>query len=637
MRELKGWSNWAIALWAAFATVFHLYTAYIGFLEPREQRSLSLLLFLPLIFVLYPARPDRSPKDQPSVVDWLLSALAIVPSAYSYVHALRINMRLEEVDPVLTEEVVMGTIAIVLVLEALRRAVTPVLAGLVGIGLGYLLLCEYMGGIWRFRDIPYSEIIETMYLINGHGIYGPITGIASTLVAVFITFGAFVEGGGIGRLFGNLGSRVAGPYAGGPAKVAVVSSGLMGMMSGSSTSNVFTTGAFTIPMMKRLGYRKSFAGAVEVSASVGGQITPPIMGTGAFIMSEMTNIPYTDIVVSAILGAFVYYLMMLISVHLEAKKHGLRGLNPDELPTWQAVAKDAHLLVPIVVLIVLLSMDFSAHFAAFYSIIATFVIAALRKHTRMGPRKVFQVLVTAGRNVAAVSIACVGAGMFVAVLIKTGLILSLGTIISSLAGGELWIVGGLLMLTCLILGMGVPTSAAYVITAAIGAPILIVDFGVPVLAAHMFVFYFAILAEATPPVSIAAYAAAGIAKANPISTGIQAFKLATAGFIIGYSYLFSQGLLLMETPADTVGEVAVILVGICLLAAGFRGYWNGIIAMPFRILLVPFGFLVVDYGDTSDLVRIAVGGSVLVLMWLLPKLFALGGVVKPLVPEVHTD
>jgi TRAP-type uncharacterized transport system fused permease subunit len=301
------------------------------------------------------------------------------------------------------------------------------------------------------------------------------------------------------------------------------------------------------------------------------------------------------------------------------------------------VAKDAHLLVPIVVLIVLLSMDFSAHFAAFYSIVATILITGLRKHTRMGPRKVFQVLVTAGRNVAAVSIACVGAGMFVAVLIKTGLILSLGTIISSVAGGELWIVGGLLMFTCLILGMGVPTSAAYVITAAIGAPILIVDYGVPVLAAHMFVFYFAILAEATPPVSIAAYAAAGIAKANPISTGIQAFKLATAGFIIGYTYLFSQGLLLMEAPMDIFGQLVVTLIGVCLLAAGFRGYWNGIIAMPFRILLVPFGFLVVDYGDTSDLVRIAVGGGLLVAMALLPKLFAMGGVVKPLVPEVHTD
>ena len=246
MRQLRGTTGLAIAAWAVAATIFQLYTAGFGFLEPRSQRSIHLLFLLPLAFLLFPAN-ERSPKDRPSVPDLVLAALAVLPNLYSYMHAFSINMRLENVDPVLPAELVLGTILTLLILEALRRAVTPVLAGLLGIGIVYLFVAQYMPGILHYRQMSYSEIVETMYLLNGMGAYGAITGISATMVAIFIIFGAFVDGSGIGELFHNLGMKLAGRQSGGPAKVAVISSAFFGTISGSSTANVFTTGSFTIP------------------------------------------------------------------------------------------------------------------------------------------------------------------------------------------------------------------------------------------------------------------------------------------------------------------------------------------------------------------------------------------------------
>ena len=629
MRKIEGHLGLAVALWAAAAAAFQLYTAYIGYLEPRTQRALHVLLFLPLAFLLFPAHPKRSPRHRPSALDGVLAALAILPNAYVYFEAHRINLRLENVTPLLWEELVLGTLATVLVLEAVRRAVTPILAGLMAIGLGYLFLSEYTPGLWHYRDMTYEEIVELMYLVNGQGIYGTITGISATMVAVFIAFGAFVEGTGTGRLFNNLGSRAAGRYAGGPAKVAVVTSCMFGTMSGSSASNVFATGSFTIPMMKRLGYRPTFAGGVEASASVGGQIMPPIMGAGAFVMAEITNTPYQSIIVAALLGAIAYFFMVLISVHLEAKKHGLRGMDPDDIPSWRTVLKDIHLLIPIGVLLGLLMMRYSPHFSAFYAIVATVAASWLRRHTRITPRRLFAILVNAGCNITAIAMACIGAGMIVACLTVTGLVISLGTIITSAAGGVLWLAAILLMFTTLLLGMGVPTTAAYVITSAIGAPTLISEFGVPVLGAHLFVFYFSILADATPPVSIASYAAASIAGAHPIWTGVQAFRLSIAGFIIGFSYLYTPALM-MEGPAlEIIGQLLVNLTGLTVLAAGLTGYLQGRIALPLRPLFVVLGVAIPLLENYPVWPRVLLAVAVLAVLYYLPNLFAFRRVPKP--------
>lgn len=591
MRPLTGKWGVVIAVWAAVATAFQLYTAYIGFLEPRSQRSLHLLLFLPLAFMLYPARntAEGEGTGSPTVFDILFIVIALAATFNSYWNAHAFNMRFEGVDPVETKELVFGALLVVAVLEAVRRAVTPILAGMICFGLLYLFTSEYWPGMMNYRDMRFAEIVEVMYLGNDQGIFGSLTGISTTMVAIFIAFGAAIEGLGLGRLFNNVGARVTGRQVGGPGKVAVVTSAFFGTLSGSATANVFSTGAFTIPMMKRLGYRPAFAGGVETASSVGGQLMPPIMGAGAFVMAEFTNIPYIDIAKAAALGAICYFSMLLMTVHFVAKRQGLKGMDEKDIPTWRAVARDAHLVLPLVVLLVLLVMRYSPHFSALCSIASTVVVSALRHHTRPTIKQLFDIMVAAGCNTVIVALACVGAGMFVAVLTVTGLVVTVGSLVTSLAGDSLVFAGMLLMVTSLVMGMGVPTTAAYVITASIGAPILTIEYGVPMLAAHMFVFYFAILADATPPVSIASYAAAAIAKCSPITTGLHAIRMALAGFIVAFSFLFSPALLLEGTWRETAEQGLITIGSLALLASGFAGYFRASLNWPARIVCLAAG------------------------------------------------
>ena len=626
MRELSGPIRLAIIVWAAAVALFHLYTAGFGFYEPRSQRSLHLLMLMPLAFVLFPARKG-SPDVNPSTFDWGLAALALLPHWYSYHEAFRINLRFENIDPLLPMEIAMGTLATVLIIEAIRRAVTPVLAGLLTVGIGYLFITEYMPGILGYRDMAFSEIVETMYLLNGMGMYGAITGISATMVAIFIIFGAFVDGSGVGRLFHNAGTRIAGRQSGGPGKVAVVSSALFGTISGSSTANVFTTGSFTIPAMIRLGYRRHFAGGVEAASSVGGQIMPPIMGAGAFVMAEITNTPYVQIMIAATIGAVCYFFMLLLCVHLEAKRLNLQGMAADDIPPWRLVLDDLHLVIPVIVLLALLLLHFSPHFAAFWSVLAVVGCSWMRKHTRMSPGQIFTVLATGGRNMVIVALACAGAGMFVACLTVTGLVISMSTIVNSISGGNLLIAGFLLMFTTLILGMGVPTTAAYIIGASIGAPILI-GMGVPMLGAHMFVFYFAILADATPPVSVASYAAASIAKAGPMQTGFVAFRLAMAAFIIGFSYLYTPALMMQGPWLEIIGQVFVNLMGLTILAAGLFGYFRMRLGLPLRLILVASGLLITLLELYSVWPRIGLELIILTGLWFMPQLARVAGAAK---------
>jgi TRAP transporter 4TM/12TM fusion protein len=634
MRELRGRTGIAIASWAVAATLFHLYTAGFGFYEPRSQRSLHLLFLLPLAFLLFPATAT-SPKHRPSQIDWGLAALAVAANFYSYYEAYRINLRFENVTPLLPGEIIFGAIATVLLVEALRRAVTPVLAGLVSLGILYLFLTEHMPGILTYRDMAFTEIVETMFLLNGMGIYGSITGISATMVAIFITFGSFIDGSGIGRLFHNIGTRIAGRQSGGPGKVAVLSSALFGTISGSSTANVFTTGSFTIPAMKRAGFRPHFAGGVEAAASVGGQIMPPVMGAGAFVMAEITNTPYSQIIVAAVIGSLLYFFMILASVHLEARRLGLAGCDPSEIPAWREVLKDIHLLLPVILLIVLLMMGRSPHYSAFWSIVAVFVVSWLRRETRLGPRKLWDVLVRAGFNMVIVALACAGAGMFVACLTVTGIVISISTIVTSLAGGSILIAGALLMVTTLILGMGVPTTAAYIIGASIGAPILI-GMDVPMLATHLFVFYFAILADATPPVSVASYAAAAIARSDPMRTGLTAWRLALAGFVVGYSYLYTPAMLMQGPVLEIIGQILVNVLGLTAVAAGLFGYFRSPLPLPLRLVLVPVGLVIVLLEAYSVWPRIAVEIVLLAGLYVLPQLGRAGAAEKAVV-ETRTS
>ena len=624
MRELRGPVFWLAGTVAVAASLFHLWTGGFGFMEPREQRSVHLLLLLPLAFILYPAAVT-SPKHRPSLVDGLLSALAILPSLYSFTCANGgrycasiINLRFETVDPVFPVELACGVLAVVLVIEALRRAVAPALAGLVSVGMVYLFVTEYMPGILHFRDIPASQIIETMYLFNSIGVYGSITGISATMVAMFIIFGAFIEGAGVGRLFHNLGMATAGRQAGGPAKVAVVSSGLFGTISGSSVANVFTTGSFTIPAMVRNGYRPAFAAGTEAAASVGGQIMPPVMGAGAFVMAEITNIPYQTIALAALAGSILYFFMILVSVHFEARKLRLAGCDPSEIPTWTEILRDSHLLIPVFVMIGTMAWGYSPSFAAFWGVVSVWPASLLRRHTWLGPADILRMLAAGGRNMVVVALACAGAGMFVACLTVTGMVISFSTVVTSLAGSSLYMAGFLVAITVLILGMGVPTTAAYIIGAAIGAPIL-QQFGVPVLASHMFVFYFSILADATPPVSVASYAAASIARCSPMAAGVVAFRLASAGFLIGFSYLHSNALLMQDTWHEFTSEFVVNAIGLTIVAAGFFGFFRAPLPMAARVPLVAVGVALVLVDAVSAWWRLAVAILVCLALYLVQK------------------
>lgn len=622
MRELTGWIGRAVGAWAAFAAALHLYFAATGFPEPRELRSIHLGLLVPLAFLFWRAHPTRSPGARPSALDWALAGFALAANVYSYVEAIRINERLENVTALLPGELFFGVALTLLVIEALRRAVTPVLAGIVVLGIVYLFTASWLPGMLNYhRRMPLEEIVETMYLLNGMGIYGSITGISATMVAIFVVFGAIIEKSRLGTFFHNLGTRVAGRQSGGPAKVEVISSALFGTISGSSTANVYATGSFTIPAMMKLGYRPHFAAGVEASSSVGGQIMPPVMGAGAFVMAEITQIPYSEIVVAALLGAVLYFTMILVSVHFEAKRLRLAGVPEDEIPSWGAVMRDAHLLIPVVVLIALLFVDFSPHYAAFCACLTTVACCYLRRHTWLSAHDLFRWLVSGGRNMVIVALACAGAGMFVAALTVTGLINSFATVISSLSGGNILLAGAMMMVVTLVLGMGVPTTAAYIIGASVGAKMLI-DLGASQLAAHMFVFYFSILADATPPVSVAAYAAAQIARADPMKTGLVASRLAIAAFVCGYSYLYSDSLL-MRGPWETiVADFTVYLLGLTVFAGAMSGHFRRDISLPWRIALAAFGVatpLAIVFPVWG---RIAVEAVVIAALVALPHVFA---------------
>lgn len=645
MRDLAGSWRAVIGAYAALVGLAHLWLGGAGLmelvardtfgaglwtrdvfivLEPLQLRGFHLAALLPLVFLIFPARPGRSPAARPSLPDLALAALSAASSLYILVHALEINARMEFIDPLTELEWWLGIIAIVTLLEAIRRAVAPILAGIVLVSLIYMYVGRWMPGMFNTRPFDLPMIVETAYIVPiVGGIFGPLTGIVAGTIAMFILFGAFVQASGTGRLFSNFGAAVAGGYAGGPAKVAVITSGLFGTMSGSTVSNVVTTGSITIPMMKRLGYPAAVAGGIEAAASTGGAIMPPVMGAAAFVMSEITQIPYGQIIVAAAIGAVLYYFAIFVSVHFEAKRRGLAAMTPDEVPGWRVVAADAHLVLPIAVLVWLLTERWSGNFAAFAATVLMVACAAFKPQTRMGPRAVAEALGDAARTMAVLATAVAGAGIITSALTVTGLVVAFGGIVKGVAGGSLALLCVLLMITALVLGMGVPTTPAYIITAALGGPVL-QEYGVDLLAAHLFMFYFAVLADATPPVAVASYAAAAIANANPLWTGVQALRFALAGFVVGYAFVYDQGILLREGIVTIVEDTVTLMAALALVGAAFAGYLRTRLTRVARLLALVAGLGTAFGHVASDHARLVFSVVVLGVFWFAPRLFAEG-------------
>ncbi|HAF49740.1 MAG TPA: C4-dicarboxylate ABC transporter permease, partial [Synergistaceae bacterium] len=571
MRRLEGWRRWVVGGWLVAAALFQLYTAATGIMQPRVQRGIHLFFLLPVAFLLYPAT-KKSPKDRFTALDILLAVLSAIPPIYLIVANEALNMRFEFVDPVTSLELFLGILNILMLLEAIRRAVVPAMAILVGAFVVYLYVAPYLPSIFYSKPMALSRIVEMQYLITDAGIYGAITGVSATFVALFVILGAFLETTKMGEFFTKMASRVAGTSPGGPAQIAVISSGLFGSISGVGAANVYATGTFTIPMMKRIGYKPQFAGAVEAVASTGGLIMPPVMGAGAFVMSELTGISYIKICAAALLGAVFYYMTLSLTVRFVALKHNLKGIPPEEVPSWKEIVRDAYLLLPAIGLVYFLLKGYSPFMAAFYAILLALGVSFFRKETMMTPKKLLSALELGGRNMAMIAIACAGAGMVVSIVTHTGLGLGIASVITSWSGGMLFPALLLIMATSIILGMGLPCTPAYIIAITIGGPALLA-MGVDVLSAHLFVFYFAILAEVTPPVCIVAYCGAAIAGSDPMKTGFEAAKLAIVGFIVPYIFMYNKALLLRGSVWEILTLIILLGAACVLLASGIAGYF----------------------------------------------------------------
>lgn len=572
MRSLSSWQRYLVGGWLTATALFHLYTATVGVLQPRYQRGIHLLLLLPLAFLLYPAT-NRSPKDRFTLTDLSLAVLALVPPIYLILNNDALNVRFEFFDPVTPLQITLGLINIALLIEAIRRAVVLAMAMLLLVLIGYLYIAPYLPGVLYSKPLPLGRFVEMFYLVTDSGIYGAITGISATVVALFVLFGAVLESTRVGDYLTKIAARIAGLGPGGPAKIAVLASGLFGSISGVAASNVYATGSFTIPMMKRLGYKPEFAGAVEAVASTGGIFMPPVMGAAAFVMSELINVPYIKICSAAFLGAIFYYVALGFTVHYVALRDGLKGMNEKDLPSWRELVQDAYLLAPAFGLVYFLVKGYSPFMAAYYSIWISILISFLKRDTFMTPKRLILTLENGAKNMIIVALACAGAGMVVSILTHTGLGLGLASIITTLSGGKVLLALILVMIVCLILGMGLPTTPAYVIAATIAGPALL-KMGLDPLKSHMFALYFAKLSEVTPPVCVASYCAASIAGTNPMKVGFVSWKLALTGYLVGYILVYNDALLLRGALSEIASIVIFMTVISLALSIGVAGYFR---------------------------------------------------------------
>ena len=567
-RTLKGLPGKLISLWLAAMSLFHLATAGLVTMPLAIQRAVHLTFSITAVFILYPAT-RRGAKDRTPWYDWLLAAAGFSVIGYIVVFFNEISRR--GANPT-DMEIYLGIAAIVLIVEGGRRIVGNVLPCLSIIFLAYCYFGNYVPGIFQIRGYSLSRIIQHMYL-TPEGIFGLALGVSATFVIVFIIFGAFLSHSGGARFFNELALAVAGGRPGGPAKVAVVASGLLGTISGSSVANVATTGAFTIPLMKRVGYQPYYAGAVEACASTGGQLMPPIMGAGAFIMSEFLGIPYLTIAGAAVIPAFLYYAAIFTNVHIMARKKGLQGLPKEQLPALKEVMRaDGHLVIPVIVIIATLLMKYTPLRAGFIGVISVIVVSSLKKNTRMSFATIFKALEDGARGALGVAMACALVGFIVGTSSLTSLGLTISNNIIEIAGGNLLLTLVMAMCACIILGMGLPTTANYIVCSTIIAPALI-GMSVLPLAAHLFVFYFGIMADITPPVCLAAFTGAGIAGASPSKTGFTATRIAIASFMLPYCFVYNPMLLLQRV---VYWELAILVIsaflGVMMLAGALEGW-----------------------------------------------------------------
>lgn len=601
-RRLKGFLARLVAAIAIAFSLFQLYTAVFGVLDAQIQRSVHLSFALALVYLLYPARRKWSRTK----LHWLDAITAVLAAATPlYIVVLYKDLVLRA-GTVTETDMVVGALGILFVIEAARRVVGWPLVIVACLFLGYAFAGPYMPGIMAHQGVDLEHLVGHLFYTT-EGIYGIPLGVSATFIFLFILFGAYLDKTGMGKFFIDLANAVAGWASGGPAKVAVLSSALMGTVSGSSVANVVGTGSFTIPMMKKMGYKPEFAGAVEAASSTGGQLMPPIMGAAAFLMAEFIGVPYITVVKAAVIPAVLYFTGIWIGVHLEARKNGLKGIPRDLLPRLGPLfAEKGHLALPLLAIVYLLVTGFTPMKAALWAILLAIGASYVRRSTRMSPLEIIRGLEQGARGALGVIIACATAGIIIGVVTKTGLGLKMATALIDMAQGHLFPTLFFTMLSSIVLGMGVPTTANYVITSTIAAPALI-QMGVPVLSAHFFVFYFGIIADVTPPVALAAYAGSGIAKGNPMLTAVNASKLAIAAFLVPYIFVYSPVLLMVDaTLPKILIMVLTAVIGMIGVGSAVSGYLITRAGWLDRLMLFVGGLMMIDPGQTTDIAGVAV-------------------------------
>lgn len=649
-RILSGWQGKLVALIAVAMSCFHFYTSGFGLLLAQKQGAVHLAFTLALVFLLYPASSKQSKTSGIPFYDFILGAIGVASAMYLVVF---FNDLVTRAGLPTQTDLIMGFLLIATLLEATRRISNPVLPCLAIIALLYCYFGRSMPDMLAHRGFNVARIVNHMYL-GTEGIFGTPLEVSSTFVFMFILFGAVLEKTGLGKFIIDLSLALAGWSTGGPAKVAVVSSGLMGTVSGSSVANVCTTGMFTIPLMKSVGYEPYFAGAVEAVASTGGQIMPPVMGAAAFIMAQILGVPYIEVAIAAVVPALLYYFAVMVQVHFEACRLGLRGIPWKQLPPLGPLLKTkGFLLIPLVAIIYFLLAGYTPLKAAFNGILVSFVLSWLNKETRLTPAKLYDAFQSGARSAIGVACACATVGMVVGMGTLTGLALKIAGAIVAMAevspDGSLAALGASLfslapgaavtaeaaataltkiftlfftMIASLILGMGLPTTANFIVTSTMAAPALFL-LGVPPMAAYMFVFYFGIAADLTPPVALAAYAGAGIAGSDPMKTGVTSFKLALAGFLVPYIYVYNPMLLFIDVePFYMAQAICTALIGVFLLAMFTIGYFKAHLAWYMRALAFVGAICLLIPGTMSDLFGLAVLGVIYVMQTAKAKRLA---------------
>lgn len=598
----------------AFGAATALWVVYAAAWSREDALTLTmtfLALMLVLTFVLIAPRAG-SDRARIGLVDWALAALSLVTGAYFVWQSDTIAERITLLDPLTTADVGFASVLLVLTIEAMRRTVGMGLTVIVLIFLAYNLFGDRLGGVLGHGLITYEHFLDII-VFTTDGLFGVPLRVAATYAFLFVLFGTALSKSGGAQFFFDIAAYLTGRTAGGPAKIAVISSGLYGTISGSPTSDVVTTGSVTIPMMKKMGYRPSFAAAVEVSASTGGSLLPPVMGAAAFIMAEYTGIDYVDIALAALIPALLYYVPIYAQVHFRAKKEGLSGVDRSQIPPLLTILKEGGLfIVPLVVISWALLDGYTPTYSAVYGIAAVLAVSTLRKSTRLGPLAIYDILSETSVRMVAVAGACAAAGLVIGGITMTGLASKFSTLVFMISGTNILMSLMVAAVLTTLLGMGMPTPSAYILAAVLISPVL-AGLGVDEMAGHLFLLYFAVMSALTPPVAVAAYAASAIADENPLVIAAQSVKISIGAFLIPFAFIYQPALLMIGSAWEIGFAVVTALVGLFFAAVAIEGYLGRTIARGPRLLCFAGALLILFGGYLLVLGALAI--FAVALLW----------------------